>query len=465
MARINIVSMPQNVFQSAILLCINVLCHRFRGAWPNYKGFWCEFWNNGFTIFFQLRCLLAGCACMWTLSRTFVNPGSQRREVSVSAEAGYFPVGNAKQTAPYGERDPLPAGYGIRTGLSDLLKPLNAEAGVVAKEDSIPTILVMLTGIVLLFLFYLLLLLIDNQSVLLPPEDEFDEYVANFLPYFFFGEKWAVLYWQNVHCGIATLFSLCKPVVPNLWKQIESPNFWTKKRIAHRTVSQAWCHKMSRDVTAVSLRVLIWTKFVVFIFHAWNSMAWWLWLDSVVFIQIFLSRSWPCPQICWDICQFVQPWWIQPPHSNHSNHLRTKPNILFILCKDHTLLVVEYIYIYIYTDALCLTVNSHPCCFQLMSCCLFFQCCSVMRLSVRVTCALWVANSTQDLRTIIYLQVQMCFIWMKNCFKMLPCRCEQVDCNTSNTNMHRLHRTPCLFFLRLELSTGSVTANTSGTKL
>ena len=53
MARINIVSMPQNVFQSAILLCINVLCHRFRGAWPNYKGFWCEFWNNGFTIFFS----------------------------------------------------------------------------------------------------------------------------------------------------------------------------------------------------------------------------------------------------------------------------------------------------------------------------------------------------------------------------------------------------------------------------
>ena len=41
----------------------------------------------------------------------------------------------------------------------------------------------------MLGLFYLLLLLIDNQSVLLPPEDEFDEYVANFLPYFFFGEK------------------------------------------------------------------------------------------------------------------------------------------------------------------------------------------------------------------------------------------------------------------------------------
>eukprot|EP00434_Breviolum_minutum_P015358 symbB.v1.2.013535.t1/scaffold961.1/size148688/7 len=130
---------------------------------------------------------------MWALSSqmSFVNPASQNREVSVSVEAskGYFPVGNAKQTAPYGERDPLPEGYGIRTGLSDLLKPLNAEAGVVAKEDSIPTVLVMLTGIVLLFLFYLLLLLIDNQSVLLPPEDEFDEYVANFLPYFFFGEK------------------------------------------------------------------------------------------------------------------------------------------------------------------------------------------------------------------------------------------------------------------------------------
>jgi len=78
---------------------------------------------------------------------------------------------------------------GIRTGLSDLLKPLNSEYGVTAKEDSIPTYIVMVTGIVLLFLFYLLLLLINNQSVLLPPEDEFDEYVANFLPYFFFGEK------------------------------------------------------------------------------------------------------------------------------------------------------------------------------------------------------------------------------------------------------------------------------------
>ncbi|CAJ1429727.1 unnamed protein product [Effrenium voratum] len=121
---------------------------------------------------------LIGSLCLWALSTCFVNAPATERETSVAMRA-----------APYGERDPLPKGYGIRTGLSDLLKPLNAEAGVVAKEDSIPTVLVMLMGIVLLFLFYLLLLLIDNQSVLLPPEDEFDEYVANFLPYFFFGEK------------------------------------------------------------------------------------------------------------------------------------------------------------------------------------------------------------------------------------------------------------------------------------
>ena len=136
--------------------------------------------------------LAFGCMCLWALSgRAFVGgPAAQTRQVSVSAAAqvayetdmpaenGVYPVGNAKRTAPYGERDPLPEGYGIRTGLSDLLKPLNAEAGVVAKEDSIPTVLVMVTGIVLLFLFYLLLLLLDNQSVLLPPEDEFDEYAA-----------------------------------------------------------------------------------------------------------------------------------------------------------------------------------------------------------------------------------------------------------------------------------------------
>merc|ERR1711862_267871 len=78
---------------------------------------------------------------------------------------------------------------GIRTGLSDLLKPLNSEYGVTAKEDSVGTYVVLVFAIVMLFLFYTLLLLINNQSVLLPPEDEFDEYVANFLPYFFFGEK------------------------------------------------------------------------------------------------------------------------------------------------------------------------------------------------------------------------------------------------------------------------------------
>ena len=115
-----------------------------------------------------------------------MNMEHQVREVSVSAAAD---AAEAPYAKPYGERDPLPEGYGIRTGLSDLLKPLNAEAGVVAKEDSIPTVIVLLTGLVGLFLFYWLLLLIDNQSVLLPPEDEFDEYVANFLPYFFFGEK------------------------------------------------------------------------------------------------------------------------------------------------------------------------------------------------------------------------------------------------------------------------------------
>eukprot|EP00438_Fugacium_kawagutii_P008389 Skav236655 [mRNA] locus=scaffold691:286309:300155:- [translate_table: standard] len=137
----------------------------------------------------SLLAVAVGAFALSALGFAFVGGANSQRDSSVALQAGYFPVGNAKQTAPYGERDPLPEGYGIRTGLSDLLKPLNAEAGVVAKEDSIPTILVMLFGIVMLFLFYLLLLLIDNQSVLLPPEDEFDEYVANFLPYFFFGEK------------------------------------------------------------------------------------------------------------------------------------------------------------------------------------------------------------------------------------------------------------------------------------
>ena len=99
--------------------------------------------------------LLAICMCLCALSSqlSFVNSPVANREVNVAAavavkyetdmpaENGVYPVGNAKRTAPYGERDPLPEGYGIRTGLSDLLKPLNAEAGVVAKEDSIPTVL------------------------------------------------------------------------------------------------------------------------------------------------------------------------------------------------------------------------------------------------------------------------------------------------------------------------------------
>ena len=98
---------------------------------------------------------LAASACVWLFlgQLSFVNSPVANREVNVAAAAavqyetdmpaenGVYPVGNAKRTAPYGERDPLPEGYGIRTGLSDLLKPLNAEAGVVAKEDSIPTVL------------------------------------------------------------------------------------------------------------------------------------------------------------------------------------------------------------------------------------------------------------------------------------------------------------------------------------
>merc|ERR1712190_146413 len=119
-------------------------------------------------------------------------PASQKRELSVDMYARNvkYPTGNPTGNSPDpNARDPLPEGYGIRTGLSDLLKPLNSEAGVTLKEDSIPTILVMVFGIVMLALWFVLLLLINNQSVLLPPEDEFDEYVANFLPYFFFGEK------------------------------------------------------------------------------------------------------------------------------------------------------------------------------------------------------------------------------------------------------------------------------------
>mmetsp|Transcript_10927 Transcript_10927/g.34728 ORF Transcript_10927/g.34728 Transcript_10927/m.34728 type:complete len:146 (+) Transcript_10927:99-536(+) len=115
--------------------------------------------------------------------------GAPARATATALKSGGEDAPTEAFKMPYGERAPLPKGYGIRTGLSDLLKPLNSEYGVTAKEDSIPTYIVLVTGIVLLFLFYLLLLLINNQSVLLPPEDEFDEYVANFLPYFFFGDK------------------------------------------------------------------------------------------------------------------------------------------------------------------------------------------------------------------------------------------------------------------------------------
>merc|ERR1711972_566216 len=132
------------------------------------------------------RFLVVFAAAAWLLvgpSTSFVGGPAPSRQSATSLAAG------GGKLPTYGERDPLPKGYGIRTGLSDLLKPLNSEYGVTAKEDSIPTYVVLVTGIVLLFLFYVLLLQINNQSVLLPPEDEFDEYVANFLPYFFFGEK------------------------------------------------------------------------------------------------------------------------------------------------------------------------------------------------------------------------------------------------------------------------------------
>merc|ERR1719343_1972240 len=130
--------------------------------------------------------VLFGCASMNFVNAPAANPRTSR---SVMEAAKLVTTGTGKKVPAYGERDPLPKGYGIRTGLSDLLKPLNSEYGVTAKEDSVGTYVVLFLALVLLFLFYTLLLLINNQSVLLPPEDEFDEYVANFLPYFFFGEK------------------------------------------------------------------------------------------------------------------------------------------------------------------------------------------------------------------------------------------------------------------------------------
>eukprot|EP00403_Amphidinium_massartii_P016416 CAMPEP_0178419294 /NCGR_PEP_ID=MMETSP0689_2-20121128/25535_1 /TAXON_ID=160604 /ORGANISM="Amphidinium massartii, Strain CS-259" /LENGTH=144 /DNA_ID=CAMNT_0020040725 /DNA_START=80 /DNA_END=514 /DNA_ORIENTATION=+ len=128
-------------------------------------------------------------AAAWFCSPSFIAPkaaGEATRRVTLRAER--TPTGKIALPGE-DENKVLPDGVGIRTGLSDLLKPLNSEFGVTAKEDSIPTYITLFFGIVGLFLFEALLLGINNQSVLLPPEDEFDEYVANFLPYFFFGEK------------------------------------------------------------------------------------------------------------------------------------------------------------------------------------------------------------------------------------------------------------------------------------
>eukprot|EP00929_Paragymnodinium_shiwhaense_P093421 TRINITY_DN5358_c0_g1_i5.p1 TRINITY_DN5358_c0_g1~~TRINITY_DN5358_c0_g1_i5.p1 ORF type:complete len:152 (+),score=40.89 TRINITY_DN5358_c0_g1_i5:157-612(+) len=114
-------------------------------------------------------------------------PAAQLRE-SPKTQMAAAPPGSGKPAYMFDPVSDRSIKSGIRTGLSDLLKPLNSEAGVTAKEDSYPTYFVMFFGIVMLFLFYFVLLLINNQSVLLPPEDEFDEYVANFIPYFLFGE-------------------------------------------------------------------------------------------------------------------------------------------------------------------------------------------------------------------------------------------------------------------------------------
>ncbi|CAK0901766.1 unnamed protein product [Prorocentrum cordatum] len=138
--------------------------------------------------------LAALCVAALAGAALFAGPGfvsgpaaQQRREASVSASV--LRNNQFEDMTAYDAPRRKPNFNGIRTGLSDLLKPLNSEYGVTAKEDSPATYVVLVFAIVMLFLFYTLLLLINNQSVLLPPEDEFDEYVANFLPYFFFGER------------------------------------------------------------------------------------------------------------------------------------------------------------------------------------------------------------------------------------------------------------------------------------
>eukprot|EP00929_Paragymnodinium_shiwhaense_P093424 TRINITY_DN5358_c0_g3_i1.p2 TRINITY_DN5358_c0_g3~~TRINITY_DN5358_c0_g3_i1.p2 ORF type:complete len:151 (+),score=37.25 TRINITY_DN5358_c0_g3_i1:86-538(+) len=119
---------------------------------------------------------------------SFVSGPSAQQDRIAKTQLAAAPPGSGKPAYMFDPVSDRSIKSGIRTGLSDLLKPLNSEAGVTAKEDSYPTYFVMFFGIVMLFLFYFVLLLINNQSVLLPPEDEFDEYVANFIPYFLFGE-------------------------------------------------------------------------------------------------------------------------------------------------------------------------------------------------------------------------------------------------------------------------------------
>eukprot|EP00971_Amphidinium_carterae_P044498 875036-Amphidinium_carterae.1 len=131
---------------------------------------------------------LLGAAAWLVAPAAFVSSAPRAANGRTSLRAERTPTGKIALPGE-DENKVLPDGVGIRTGLSDLLKPLNSEFGVTAKEDSIPTYITLFLGIVGLFLFESLLLGINNQSVLLPPEDEFDEYVANFLPYFFFGEK------------------------------------------------------------------------------------------------------------------------------------------------------------------------------------------------------------------------------------------------------------------------------------
>eukprot|EP00929_Paragymnodinium_shiwhaense_P029651 TRINITY_DN16944_c0_g2_i1.p1 TRINITY_DN16944_c0_g2~~TRINITY_DN16944_c0_g2_i1.p1 ORF type:complete len:172 (-),score=40.31 TRINITY_DN16944_c0_g2_i1:182-634(-) len=119
---------------------------------------------------------------------SFVSGAVSKPRDTARTQMAAAPPGSGKPAYMFDPVSDRSIKSGIRTGLSDLLKPLNSEAGVTAKEDSYPTYFVMFFGIVMLFLFYFVLLLINNQSVLLPPEDEFDEYVANFIPYFLFGE-------------------------------------------------------------------------------------------------------------------------------------------------------------------------------------------------------------------------------------------------------------------------------------